>query len=70
MLRYCLEQSVNAAVLVGFTTPGQVTESLTAPASPLAAEDMSFIRDTAGRIQRRLDAAGEVFLDEAKASLR
>lgn len=70
MLRYCLEQSVNAAVLVGFTTPGQVTESLTAPASPLAAEDMSFIRDTAGRIQRRLDAAGEVFLDEAKASRR
>jgi hypothetical protein len=28
---------------------------------------MTFIRDTAGSIQRRLDAAGEVFLDEAKA---
>jgi aryl-alcohol dehydrogenase-like predicted oxidoreductase len=68
MLRYCLEQSVNAAVLVGFTTPGQVTESLAVPAYPLTADDMSFIRETAGNIQRRLDAAGEVFLDEAKAS--
>jgi aryl-alcohol dehydrogenase-like predicted oxidoreductase len=68
MLRYCLEQSVNAAVLVGFTTPRQVTENLAAPAHPLTAEDMSFIRDTAGSIQRRLDAAGEVFLDETKAS--
>jgi hypothetical protein len=29
---------------------------------------MTFIRDTAGGIQRPLDAAGEVFLDEAKAS--
>ena len=68
MLRYCLAQSVNAAVLVGFTTPGQVTESLAVPAGPLTAEDLLFIRDTAGSIQRRLDAAGEVLLDEAKAS--
>jgi len=29
---------------------------------------MTFIHDTAGSIQRRLHAAGEVFLDEAKGS--
>ncbi len=70
MLRYCLAQSVNAAVLVGFTTPGRSRRTSPCHACPLTAEDLLFIRDTAGSIQRRLDAAGEVFLDEAKASRR
>lgn len=68
MLAYCLGQHPDAAVLAGFTTPGQVTENLTPPARPLAADDIAFIRATAGALQQRLDAAGEVFLDETPAA--
>ncbi len=68
MIAYCLHQSGNAAVLAGFTTPGQVAQNLTPPALPLTSADLDFIREAAGRIQRRLDVAGEVFLDEAGAS--
>jgi methylglyoxal reductase len=65
MLAYCLSQSADAAVLAGFTTPEQVTENLALPAQPLTAEDIAIVRDTVGAIQRRLDALGEVFVDEA-----
>ena len=64
MIAYCLHQATNAAVLAGFTRPEHLTENLTAP-SALTRDDLAFIRDTAAAIQRRLDAAGEVFLDEA-----
>ncbi|HEY8985335.1 MAG TPA: aldo/keto reductase [Streptomyces sp.] len=63
-LRYCLQHADNAAVLVGYTTPEQVTENLTATGDPLTSEDIAFVRETAGHLQQRLDAAGDVFLDE------
>jgi methylglyoxal reductase len=68
MLDYCLRQSGNAAVLAGFTTPEQVIQNLTAPVTPLTADDTEFVRETVGRIQQQLDAAGEVFLDETGAT--
>ncbi|MCC3650655.1 hypothetical protein LIX60_03945 [Streptomyces sp. S07_1.15] len=63
-LRYRLQHADNAAVLTGFTTPEQVTENLKTVSEPLGPEDITFIRETAGRLQQRLDTAGEVFLDE------
>lgn len=66
-LHYCVQRAANAAVLVGYTTPEQVTENLTAVGEPLMDEDLTFIRDTVGRLQRALDAAGDVFLDEKEA---
>jgi aryl-alcohol dehydrogenase-like predicted oxidoreductase len=66
-LRYCVQRAANAAVLVGFTHPQQVRENLEAVRDPLSDEDVAFIRETAGRIQQELDAAGEVFLDETEA---
>ncbi len=68
MLSYCLHRASNAAVLVGFTTPEQVKQNLTPPAHILTDNDLAFIRDTVGAIQQRLDAAGEVFLDELPAA--
>ena len=68
MLAYCLHRASNAAVLAGFTTPEQVRQNLTPPAHPLTEDDLAFIRATAGAIQRRLDEAGEVFLDEIPAA--
>jgi len=67
MLSYCLHRASNAAVLAGFTTSEQVTQNLTPLAYSLTGSDLDFIRDTAGSIQHRLDAAGEVFLDEMQA---
>ncbi|MFE9359584.1 aldo/keto reductase [Streptomyces olivaceoviridis] len=63
-LQYCLQQADNAAVLVGFTRPEQVTENLTAVGTPLTINELAFVRDTLGRLQRNLDAHSEVFLDE------
>jgi methylglyoxal reductase len=68
MIAYCLRQSGHTAVLTGFTTPAQVTQNLTPPACQLTAEDLDLIGQTAAGIQRRLDAAGEVFLDEVTAA--
>jgi methylglyoxal reductase len=68
MIAYSLSQSDNAAVLAGFTTPQQVVENLSPPPWSLTAEDFDFIRVTAGAIQQELDAAGEVFVDEAMGS--
>ena len=68
MIAYCLAQSPDAVVLAGFTTPQQVSQNLAPPAWPLTDDDIGFIRATAGAIQQRLDAAGEVFLDEAGAT--
>lgn len=68
MISYCLHRASNAAVLAGFTTPQQVRQNLTPPTHPLTDDDLAFIRDTVGAIQQRLDAAGEVFLDELPAA--
>jgi len=68
MLAYCLHHASNAAILAGFTTPEQVRKNLTPPAHPLTHDDLAYIHDTAGAIQRRLDEAGEVFLDELPAA--
>jgi aryl-alcohol dehydrogenase-like predicted oxidoreductase len=65
-LGYCLHHAGNAAVLVGFTTAEQVAENLSAARAPLDAEDVDVIRAAAGCLQRKLDAAGEVFLDEVE----
>ncbi|HEY2578701.1 MAG TPA: aldo/keto reductase [Streptosporangiaceae bacterium] len=64
MIAYCLHRASNSAVLAGFTTPEQVGQNLTPPAHTLTADDVAFIRDTVSTIQQRLDATGEVFLDE------
>ncbi|MDN3260830.1 aldo/keto reductase [Streptomyces sp. CSDS2] len=63
-LQYCLQQTDNAAVLVGFTRPEQITENLTAAGAPLTDEELAFVRATLGRLQQNLDAHSEVFLDE------
>ncbi|ETA00831.1 putative oxidoreductase, aryl-alcohol dehydrogenase like protein [Frankia casuarinae] len=63
-LAYSLQRADSAAVLVGFTTPDQVRENLTALDTPLSGDDLSFVRATLGQLQQDLDAAGEVFLDE------
>lgn len=64
VLAYSLQRADNAAVLVGFTTPDQIRENLTALDTPLSADDLTFVRATLGQLQQDLDAAGEVFLDE------
>ncbi|MGW3163296.1 aldo/keto reductase [Streptomyces sp. NPDC001142] len=63
-LNYCLQHADNAAVLVGFTGPEQVIQNLKAVSESLSSQDIDLVRETAGRLQQRLDAAGEVFLDE------
>ncbi|MBT2384506.1 aldo/keto reductase [Streptomyces sp. ISL-11] len=63
-LHYCLQHADNAAVLVGFTRPEQVSANLQAVGEPLSPEDIDFVRETTGRLQQQLDAAGEVFLGE------
>ncbi|MCM3883116.1 aldo/keto reductase [Frankia sp. R82] len=63
-LAYSLQRSDNAAVLVGFTTPEQIRENLTAVDAPLSTGDLSVVRAALGQLQQDLDAAGQVFLDE------
>lgn len=67
-LQYCLQQTDNAAILVGYTRPEQIAENLTAVGQELTADDIAFVRETLGRLQRTLDQHGEVFLDEKGAS--
>ncbi|MFD4210674.1 hypothetical protein ACFWRG_32400, partial [Micromonospora tulbaghiae] len=66
-LQACLQRAENAAVLVGFTRPEQVTENLTAVGTPLTGDELAFALDTLGRLQKTLDAHSEVFLDEKEA---
>ena len=63
-IRYVLQHADNCAVLTGFTTAEQVEKNLLCLGDELSGDDMAFIRKTCGRIQKHLDAAGEVFLDE------
>jgi len=64
MLAYCLHRASNVAILAGFTSAEQVRQNLAPPSHPLTRDELAFISQTGGAIQRRLDAAGEVFLDE------
>jgi methylglyoxal reductase len=64
-LRSCLQRAEGAAVLVGFTTPDQVTMNLTCLDAPLTADELAFLRAAMAKLRARLDAAGEVFVDEA-----
>jgi methylglyoxal reductase len=63
-LRYCLQRADDAAVLVGFTTPEQIETNLNCLGDPLSDEDVAFVRAAMSRLRERLDASGEVFLDE------
>lgn len=63
-LHYSLQHAPNTAVLAGFTSPQQVEQNLTALGAPLTTQELAFVRTTALAIQRCLDQAGEVFLDE------
>jgi methylglyoxal reductase len=63
-LRYCLQRADNAAVLVGFTTPEQVEMNLTCLGAPLTDDEVAFVRVKMALLRERLDAAGEVFVDE------
>lgn len=66
-LRYCLQRADNAVVLVGFTTPEQVEMNLTCLGAPLTDDEVGFVRAAMGRLRERLDAIGEVFVDEVTA---
>ncbi|ACU37539.1 aldo/keto reductase [Actinosynnema mirum] len=63
----CLRRSDNAAVLVGFTSLEQVERNITALTTPPSDAEITRARDIMGRVQRALDASGEVFLDETGA---
>lgn len=60
----CLQRSQNIAVLVGFSNPTQVETNLTCLDPPPSAEVLVIAREIMSRTQGRLDAAGEVFVDE------
>lgn len=66
-LRYCLQRADNVAVLVGFTAPEQVEMNLTCLGAPLTDEEVVFVRAQMARLRERLDAVGEVFVDEVTA---
>ena len=63
-LRYLLTRWPDAAVLVGFTTTGQVEQTLACPSTPLTAQDMDLLTEAGRRAQQALDDLGEVFTDE------
>lgn len=61
-----LSRSEHAAVLVGFTRPEQIEESLTCLEPRPTAEEIAAARTIMAVARRRLDAMGEVFLDESR----
>jgi aryl-alcohol dehydrogenase-like predicted oxidoreductase len=63
-LWWCLQRYEQAAVLVGFRTPAQVEMNLACLNQPPSADQLACAGEIMSRIQARLDAAGEVFLDE------
>lgn len=60
----CLERSTNAAVLVGFSRPEQISMTLNSLGTRPSVVDVATAREIMGRVQARLDAGGEVFTDE------
>lgn len=63
----CLQRYEHAAVLVGFTSPEQIAMNLTCLRQPPTSEELSTAREIMAGVQARLDASGEVFLDESPA---
>jgi methylglyoxal reductase len=63
----CLQRYEHAAVLVGFTTAEQIAMNLTCLGQPPTGEELSAAREIMAGVQARLDASGEVFLDESPA---
>ncbi|WP_344638167.1 aldo/keto reductase [Kitasatospora cystarginea] len=66
-LRFCLQRASNAAVLVGFTTEAQAEQNYQSLGEPLSDDDITFVRQVTGGVQKQLDSLGEVFLDELEA---
>lgn len=60
----CLQRYEHAAVLVGFTNPEQIEMNLTCLGQPPTAAELAVAREIMAHVQARLDASGEVFLDE------
>jgi methylglyoxal reductase len=60
----CLDRSEHAVAVVGFTTAEQVRANLTSLGERPPAAVLDQARAVMARVQRRLDAAGEVFVDE------
>ncbi|HEX7660183.1 MAG TPA: aldo/keto reductase [Pseudonocardiaceae bacterium] len=63
----CLERSNNSAVLVGFSSSEQISMSLSSLGRRPTAAELTTAREIMGRVQARLDADGEVFIDEQVA---
>jgi aryl-alcohol dehydrogenase-like predicted oxidoreductase len=63
----CLVRYEHSAVLVGFTAPEQVRANLTPLRDPPDPAVLQQSREIMAAVQARLDAAGEVFLDQAAA---
>lgn len=63
----CLQRYEHAAVLVGFTSPEQIAMNLSCLRQPPTSEELSTAREIMAGVQARLDASGEVFLDESPA---
>jgi aryl-alcohol dehydrogenase-like predicted oxidoreductase len=63
----CLERSENAVVLVGFSSPEQISMNLSSLGRRPSAAELATAREIMGRVQARLDAGGEVFTDEQQA---
>ncbi|MEV0484511.1 aldo/keto reductase [Streptomyces sp. NPDC050508] len=60
----CLRFGEHTAVLAGFTSPEQVRQNVAAVDNPLTAEELALVMTTGLSLQRRLNALGEVFVDE------
>lgn len=63
----CLSRSPHAAVLAGFTRPEQVDMNLTCLGDQPEPSTLDAARSTMAQVQARLDAGGQVFLDELAA---
>lgn len=63
----CLRRYEHAAVLVGFTTPEQAAMNLACLGQPPTDHELATAREIMAGVQARLDATGEVFLDEQPA---
>jgi methylglyoxal reductase len=60
----CLQRFEQAVVLVGFSHPAQVEMNLACLDQPPSTEQLLIAREVMSLVQARLDAAGEVFVDE------
>ncbi|NKY87544.1 aldo/keto reductase [Nocardia veterana] len=66
----CLTRSENAAVLVGFSNPAQVATNISAVGARPDDVVITRVRAIMADVQRRLDAEGEVFVDEQPVGAR